>query len=230
MFRYSFLLAVLLASAGLQGAEKAPQSHPPSLSDHTAAKLLIHIAKPVYPAIAKVNLIQGTVKLRIVVNRKGRVIAAHVIKGHALLAAAALKAVHKWVYRPYHSSGGATPFSTYVGISFELNPRKFQRRAPSNPYAFLERQIHPPEVISQPRLERPAARARFRVLLDSDGKVLDATPLETTGPDAELALKSLQHWKFRPARWGALAVPWYIIVEIPYESALAAQAGQSARQ
>lgn len=226
------MLAVLLASPGLLGAETFPASPPVEmLANGKAAKLLIHVVKPDYPAVAKVNLIQGSVKLHITVNPEGRVAAAHVVEGEPLLAAAALQAVRKWLYRPYRTAKGAAAFTTIVAVKFFLHRHRFNRfrRLPKDPDGFLERQIHPPEVITQPRPDPTSASVRFRVLVGSRGEVLDAAPMGASGAEAEAARENLRHWKFRPARWGALAVPWYIIVKVPYESTLEARKGYSAR-
>ncbi len=222
---YSLLLAVLLAGPALPGAENHPASLPVAvLNDHAANKLLIHAAKPDYPAIAKVNYIQGSVKLHVTVNRRGRVSEVHVIRGEPLLAAAAIGAVRKWIYRPYHSSGGDAPFSTHVVVKFLLHPHRFLAHLPSHPDAFLEKQIHPPEAVYRHEPGPHSPSVRFKVLVGSRGEVLDATPLKANGLDVRLARENLEHWKFRPARWGALAVPWYVIVEVPAYHTLPAEA------
>jgi TonB family protein len=224
------LLAVLLIVWGLPGAEMLAASQPvPTLDSHAAARLLIHMAKPTYPAVAEVNFIQGSVKLLITVSPKGEVIATHIVEGEPLLAAAAIEAVRKWLYRPYNSSKGISAFSTDVVVKFRLRPRTFNGRLPKNADAYLEKQIRPPEVLFRPRSESATDSVRFKVLVDSKGEILDSTPLETKGANIELAQEHLQHWKFQPARWGALVVPWYVIVEVPFNRAAADPAAFAAR-
>lgn len=229
---FPFLLAVLLAGSGLHGAEAvpAPQSVE-TLDSQTANRLLIHTVKPEYSPIARVNYIQGSVELRITVNPKGKVAEAHVIEGEPLLAAAALEAVRKWEYDPYISSQGPTPFSTLVTVKFEILSRKFaaRRRFPRDPDGYLEKQIRPPEVVTRPQADRSDAEVKFRVLVNAKGEVLDAVPIGAKHSEAELAKENLRHWKFRPARWGALAVPWYLIVKVPLVRALVGHDDESAR-
>lgn len=226
---YSLLLGVLVAAPAMAGARSHPASLPVvELNDHAASKLLIRGTRPHYPPIARVNYIQGSVKLHVTVDPRGRVSVVHVIKGQPLLAAAAIRAVRKWIYRPYHSSGGDAPFSTYVVLKFFLHPHRFLAHLPMHADAFLARQIHPPEAVCRHKAGPPLPSVRFRVLVGSRGEVLDATPLKANVPDLKLARENLGHWKFRPARWGALAVPWYVTVKVPVYRALPAEADNAA--
>lgn len=230
---FPILLAVLLASSGLRGADPASAIRPVATLDKDAAnKLLVHTEKPEYPPIARVNYIQGTVHLKITVSPKGKVVEAHVIKGEPLLAAAAIKAVRKWRYRPYISSNGPAPFNAIVGVKFAIIPQSpiFHQHFPSHPDDYLEKQIRPPEVVNRPQADPSDDRVKFRVLLNSKGKVLDAVPMGGKHSETELAKENLRQWKFRPARWGALAVPWYLIVNVPLMHALVDHVDGSARR
>lgn len=213
------LPALLLAAANAQGTTENPASRRiTALNNQQAVKLLIHIEKPDYPPIAKVNFIQGSVKLEIRVNAEGRVAQTHVLEGEPLLAVAAMHAVEKWRYRPYVSAQGPVSFVTDVVIRFTLHPHTFWGRFPDDPEGYLQKQVRPPEVIAHPQSSSSVSRVPVKVLVGSDGKVLDATELGTKDPEIGLARKSLTAWKFQPARWGALAVPWYITVQVPLDS------------
>jgi len=230
---FPLLLAVLLAGSGLQGADSASAPRRVASLDNDAAnKLLIHTEKPEYPPIARVNYIQGIVSLKITVSPMGKVVEAHVIKGEPLLAAAAIEAVRKWRYRPYISSNGPAPFNAIVGVKFAIIPRSpiFHQHLPSHPDDYLEKQIRPPEVVNRPQADPSDDQVKFRVLVNSKGKVLDAVPMEGKHSETELAKENLRQWKFRPARWGALAVPWYLIVKVPLVHALVDHVDESARR
>lgn len=201
-----------------------------ALGSAVAAKLLIHVEKPHYPAIAKVNFIQGDVRLGIKVSSKGQVVEAHVADGEPLLAAAALGAVRKWLYRPYVSTEGAKAFTTQVIVKFALHRHAIYARFPTNPEEYLEKQIHPPEIIAPPQRTPSAKVLRLKVLVDSNGKVLDATSNGSRETEIEEARRNLQSWRFRPARWGAIAVPWYVNVNVPLGQAMVDQAANSAKQ
>jgi TonB family protein len=215
-----FLLAFVLAGSNFLLAAKSIS--PPQIAEldtEAAAKLLIHVAKPAYPAVAKVNFVQGDVMLRIKVTPTGHVYEAHIVDGEPILAVAALGAVRKWLYRPYHSPQGPAPFLTLVVVKFNLHPHHFRDRLPSNAANYFEKQIRLPEVISRPQQEESPRSIPMKVLVGSKGEVLDATSPNLLGPEVELARKNLRLWKFRPARWGAIAVPWYLTVSVPIERA-----------
>ncbi|HET7101314.1 MAG TPA: energy transducer TonB [Terriglobia bacterium] len=212
-----FLAALLLAAPNALMASKPPP--PPQiqeLDDRTAARLLVHVVKPDYPSIAKVNFIRGAVKLKVKVTSEGRVSDVHVIEGEPILAAAAFKSVRKWLYRPYVSEDGPTPFSSYVTVKFDLHPLRYrQGQFPQHANEYLEKQVRPPEIISQPQQGQSAVGIPMKVLVGSKGEVVDATSMKAGELEIDLARKSLQSWKFRPARWGSLAVPWYVTVTVP---------------
>lgn len=199
----------------LSAAKTAPPQRIKELSSKAAARLLIHVEKPDYPSIAKVNFIRGTVRLKIKVTSKGRVSEAHVIEGEPILAAAAIRSVRKWRYRPYVSPEGPVPFSTYVRIKFTLHPHSHKEQLPIAADDYLKKQIRPPEVVSRPQQERSSGGIRMKVLVGARGQVVDANSSKAGEPELTLARKSLRSWKFRPARWGALAVPWYVTITVP---------------
>jgi TonB family protein len=74
---------------------------------------LVHGAEPVYPELARSNRIKGTVKLRLVVARNGRVKSAEPIGGHPVLIEAALNAIENWKYE-------ATDEETEVIVEFRF--------------------------------------------------------------------------------------------------------------
>jgi TonB family protein len=228
---WPFLLALLLACPQLQTAAKAmPPKHIAGLDTEEAAKLLIHVAKPPYPAIAKVNFVQGIVKLEIRVAPDGQVSEAHVLDGQPILAVAALDAVRKWLYRPYLLQGTPVSFTTDVMVRFNLHPHFYRGQMPKDADVYLEKQVHPPEVITHPQEAAPHSSLRMKVLVGSNGEVVDANSLEATnGSGTDLARRSLDSWKFRPARWGSIAIPWYITVEVPLRDPALDQAANAAK-
>ena len=80
---------------------------------------LVH-TQPVYPAIAKVGKVQGTVEVSIVVDAFGNVSRAKVVKSIPQLDSAALEAVKKWKYNPTVVNGVAVPVTMVVQVAFAL--------------------------------------------------------------------------------------------------------------
>jgi TonB family protein len=214
---WPFLLAFLLAGPHLQTAAKAMSpENIAGLDSEAAARLLIHVTKPSYPAIAKVNFVQGIVKLEIRVTPEGQVSEAHVLDGQPILAVAALEAVRKWLYRPYVRQGNPVPFSTDALVRFNLHPHSYRGRLPKDANLYLEKQVRPPEVVTHPEGATTDSSLHMRVLVGANGEVVDSTSVEAvSGAETDLARRSLKFWRFRPARWGSIAVPWYITIDVP---------------
>ncbi|HET7215735.1 MAG TPA: TonB family protein, partial [Terriglobia bacterium] len=220
---------LLAAPNALLATDGPPPPQLQELDSRSAAKLLIHVEKPDYPPIARVNFIRGSVKLKVEVTSKGQVSQVHVIEGEPILAVAALNSVRKWLYRPYISKEGPVPFGSFVIVKFDLHPQSSKGRLPDGADDYLEKQVHPPEVITRPRQDPSAGGVQMKVLVGSDGEVMDATAIKAREEEIALARKSLQSWKFKPAQWGTLAVPWYVTVTVPLPYAAAAQMTNSAR-
>jgi len=184
-----------------------------------AAGLLLNQAPLEYPALAKVNYIQGRVRVQLVVSAAGSVAGAHVLSGNPLLAAAVLNSVRMWHYRPLVAQGGSTSFATAVDVNFTLRTRRMDL-APAQAESDFRRQVKPPEVLARP--EKTASTdpsVRLRLLVNAEGKVIDSGILNGIPSLFEGAKKSIERWSFRPARWGALSVPWYLDVDVPVYNA-----------
>jgi len=84
--------------------------------------LLIRKVSPVYPPLARQARIQGTVILKIVIDKSGNVQSLQLVKGHPMLAPAAFDAVRKWKYEPYLLNGDPVEVETNVQVNFVLGP------------------------------------------------------------------------------------------------------------
>jgi TonB family protein len=205
-----------LPHAWAQRAEGGGQLR--SLDTKKATRLLLKQTPPEYPALAKVNYIQGRVRVQLVVSAAGSVVGAHVLSGNPLLAAAVLNSVYEWRYRPFVAEGGSTPFTTMVDVNFALHVRSMDL-SPTQAESDFRRQIKPPEVLARP--EKTASTdppVRLRLLVNAEGKVIDSEILKGIPSLFEGARKSIERWAFRPARWGALSVPWYLEVDVPVDN------------
>lgn len=219
VLRSSICLAFgLLLLPGTAAAQARARTETEVLSAHEATELLVSQVKPDYPPIAHANYIQGQVQMEVMIGPDGHVRRAHVLRGHPLLAASALKAIKRWVYRPFITPSGPASFSTQVKVVFDLRDvRRDRDRFPSAPDQDLERQVKPPAVISRSSASASAS-IRMRVLIGDDGHAIDSTLL--SGPLAffESAQDEVTQWRFQPARWGNLAVPWYLELDVPVDS------------
>jgi len=83
--------------------------------------MLIHKVAPKYPKKAKKQHLEGTVRLKILIDPKGNVIEVSAINGDSLLTSAAIEAVKKWRYKPVTLNGQAVEVETTVDVDFALN-------------------------------------------------------------------------------------------------------------
>ena len=84
-----------------------------------AAKIL-HQVMPVYPPLARLARISGTVRLEAVIARSGIIQSLKVISGHHLLVQAALEAVGQWTYQPTLLNGDPVEVLTQIEVNFKL--------------------------------------------------------------------------------------------------------------
>lgn len=79
---------------------------------------LINKVEPVYPHIAQLAGIAGSVKLHAIIGKDGTVQSLSLISGQPILAAAALEAVAQWRYRPYLLNGEPAEVETFITVNF----------------------------------------------------------------------------------------------------------------
>jgi TonB family protein len=81
---------------------------------------IISKPQPAYPPVAKVARASGEVKVQVIVGKDGRVLAAKVLSGHPLLAAAALKAAREATFTPTLLDGKPVNVSGLLVYHFAL--------------------------------------------------------------------------------------------------------------
>jgi protein TonB len=89
-------------------------------SEGVQSGLLVYRVDPRYPQIAVNARISGTVELRAILGRDGRVRSVEVLSGSVLLAPAAVAAVREWRYKPTLLDGEAVEVETHVTVHFVL--------------------------------------------------------------------------------------------------------------
>jgi len=80
---------------------------------------IVH-AQPVYPVVAKIGKVQGTVDVSVVIDAGGNVEQAQVVRSIPQLDSAAIAAVRKWKYSPTVVNGVAVPVTMIVKVTFAL--------------------------------------------------------------------------------------------------------------
>ncbi len=79
--------------------------------------------EPVYPPLARMARIQGTVVLKAIISKQGTIEELHVVSGHPMLTQAAIDAVQQWRYRPYMLLGEPVEVDTQIIVDFTLIER-----------------------------------------------------------------------------------------------------------
>jgi periplasmic protein TonB len=90
------------------------------IGGHLSAPAKIRHVDPAYPELAKRAGVQGKVEVECLIDADGRVTRARVVRGPALLDAAAVAAVEQWRYRPTLLNGVAVPVLMTVTVYFHL--------------------------------------------------------------------------------------------------------------
>jgi protein TonB len=80
---------------------------------------IVH-AQPMYPSVARIGKVQGTVDISVVIDAAGNVERAQVVRSIPQLDSAAVEAVRKWKYSPTIVDGVAVPVTMVVHVTFAL--------------------------------------------------------------------------------------------------------------
>jgi len=115
-----FMLFVLPLCVAQNKAQAGEQAF--ALTTEITPPQLIEVASPDYTPEARKNKIEGSVTMAIVVDRKGDVIDAKVVKGLGYgLDENAIVAVKVWKYRPAERNGEPVAVKMEVTVDFYLN-------------------------------------------------------------------------------------------------------------
>src|SRR5882724_3982391 len=113
-------LAAIGTGAGLALPDDPATRHKPPVSVLEAGVVLTRV-QPLYPHIAVINRIQGTVHLNAVITSSGTLEELRVLSGQPVLAQAAADAVRQWKFRPYVLNGRPIDVQTEVIVKFSLD-------------------------------------------------------------------------------------------------------------
>jgi TonB family protein len=77
--------------------------------------------RPVYPEVARIAGIEGTVSMRVLIGKEGKVEQLRVVSGEEALRTAAMDAVRQWRYQPLLLNGEPVSVFTVVNLEFRLH-------------------------------------------------------------------------------------------------------------
>ena len=114
----------------------AADSNSPTRVPVTSKDVSGHIVRkvpPIYPPLARQARIQGTVILKVIIDKTGSIANLQLVSGHPLLAPAAIEAVKQWKYAPYELNGEVVEVETTVQVNFKLADDPPNRGVPYAP-------------------------------------------------------------------------------------------------
>jgi len=211
-------LAILCAAVTVCAQDFASVPELPQIitNHRQLAALVLAQPSPEYPAVARVNYIEGLVQIAITVNNHGNVSDAHVLKGNPVLATAALKAVSHWVYRPLATAAGPKGFNTTVRLKFSIRHPGVQL-SPQQAERDFDRQVKPPQIVLPAHGVQTDGVVRMRLLVNDQGQVVDTDAVRLDRAQFEAVSENLRSWTFHPAHWGTLPIASYLDVDVPVD-------------
>jgi protein TonB len=91
-----------------------------NISSGVSAGLLLTPLRPVYPEIAKIAHVSGTVVVTATIDKSGRIVGLQVLSGPVMLQKAAVDAVRDARYRPYLLNGQPVEVITTFSVNFVM--------------------------------------------------------------------------------------------------------------
>lgn len=102
---------------------RPPERHttgPQKMSEGVMEAKIIYRVDPVFPPIAPMMHLSGTVKLHAIISTDGKIKELTVLSGNPILARAAIEAVSQWRYRPTLLSGQPVEVETLITVNFVI--------------------------------------------------------------------------------------------------------------
>jgi TonB family protein len=118
MLRSFFLISASVTLSTSLWAQTSVTITAPPVDEKTAMENRTTFVNPVYPPIALLAHVSGTVVLQFEIEPDGTVGPVNIVSGPPMLQGAAVEAVQQWHYKPFLSNGSPSAVSTNVSIPF----------------------------------------------------------------------------------------------------------------
>jgi TonB family protein len=186
-------------------------------------QLLLQV-DPVAPPIKNWERLNGSVLLRVIINEKGEIRTAEVVRGDAPLRASALQAVLKWRYKPWLVEGSPVAVESLVTVKFltedsarttNSSPARDPMRTGGNFSSFprLSKRVEPiyPETALK---ERISGSVIVELTVNEEGLVYEARVLRGHRLLNRAALDAVLQWEYFPLRVRGEAMPFLAAVTL----------------
>lgn len=184
------LMAALLLSPSPARAQDAPLL---AGSDGVAVPRRVRFVAPVYPPEAQAQGLRGIVILELVIDTRGRVASADVLRSVPPFDDAALDAVRKWEYEVTRVDGKPVSIRLTVPITFAMRLPEVTRQE-----GIPELRNGTIPVFPATPQTRDTVTVTAEVTLDAEGQVAEAQVKSGEPPWTEALLRALRTWRFAP--------------------------------
>ena len=92
---------------------------PPEMEDFQSSRIISKV-KPVYPEIARLAKVQGTVRFKAIIGSDGAVQNLDLESGPTMLAQAAIEAIRQWTFLPATRNGEPVEDTIHIDVSFAM--------------------------------------------------------------------------------------------------------------
>ncbi|MGH9450894.1 MAG: TonB family protein, partial [Terriglobia bacterium] len=226
------------------GVEDRPSLHLRAVIQNGAAPHRVDVKQlrvvrsvmPHYPAEAKKAGIQGTVRLEVLISKKGDVTEVRLISGPSALVKSAENAVKQWRYAPspllpartrieiHYTLADLPAHQSSVGSSstgaknYKFRTTAYMGRADGRP----PKLVHAPDPPYTPEAHKAklSGDVVLSVVVSDKGSLMSAKEVSKPlgkGLD-ESALKTVRTWKFTPGELDGKPVPVRMLIEVTFHN------------
>jgi TonB family protein len=185
-------------------------------ADQRAQLKVIKSVNPKFPADATTRHLEGSVEVRIVVGKDGRVSSAKAVSGPAELLPASVEAAKQWQFEPPEHP----PVTTVLEMGYSLEPKPCPAgRKGTHPYVEYREKLpmstgHPGELKLLAAVDTPPPRytdqargagvegdLELMITVAPGGDVVGARVTKSVDPSIDnLAVETVRAWKFKVSR------------------------------
>jgi TonB family protein len=193
------LLALLLSllGAGSGAAAQSTDERPRMAGSDVPAPKRVKFVSPSYPAAAAARGLRGIVILDLVIDTQGKVASVDVVRSVPEFDESAVAAARQWEFEVTKVDGKPVPVRLTVPITFAMKLPEM-RSAAGIPV--LRQGVGP--MFPAGTATGGGARVEATVLLDVDGRVLEAEVKKGESPYSDAVLAAIRTWRFAPVPVG----------------------------
>ena len=153
----------------------------------------LRMVEPSYPPAAKAAGVEGNVRVRIVVDKLGKVESAEAIDGHPLLQTAAVEAARQLLFEPVEIDGVPVKVVGTMSYNFSMDGKEKDAAPQGRPL----KKVQPtyPAIAKAAGAEGPV---RVQIVINEAGEVQSAKAIDGHPLLQAAAVEAARQWRFEP--------------------------------